>query len=125
MYIGLHTAHLTPGEQLIKRAFQLPDVGLDVGGQILGDITWQLDTMCVGFGLQDGAPGLKVRILHVDAHPPRETGAQPVFQRGNIAGRLVAAHDDLPICLMKRIKGMEELFLCFFFAGDKLYVIYN
>ena len=121
--VRLHAAHLAESYQLVEGAFQLADIALDAGGQKLHDVLGQAYLLAAGFGLQNGAAGLKIRRLHVYGHAPGEPRAQALLKRRDILGWFVAAHDHLFVGLVKGVEGVEELLLDPFLAGQELDVV--
>src|SRR6185369_15465071 len=67
----------------------------------------------------------EVRGLNVRDEPPFEPGVQTFFKRRDLARRTVARYDNLFLGIIKRVEGMEKLFLRPFFAGKKLDVVHQ
>lgn len=73
--------------------------------------------------MDDGDAGFIIRRLDVCNQTPLEAGLQPFLQQIDLLGRSVGGQDDLLVCLVQRVEGVEEFFLCAVLAGDKLDVI--
>src|SRR6266699_790112 len=68
---------------------------------------------------------LQVRWLDVGNQSPLETGTQSLFQTDNRLGRAITTDHDLLAHLVQTIEGVEELFLCRFFACDELDIVHQ
>ena len=114
---------LGKGNNLGERAFQLTDIGLDVGGNVLDYFIIYIVTFHFLFFAEDRHSGFVVRGLDVYGQAPLKTGAQPFFQRFNLFRRFIGRNDDLLFCFVKRIEGVEKFLLGTFLTNDELDII--
>ena len=106
-----------------QRAFELADVGADVGRDEERDVGGQRALLALGLLLQDGDLGFEIGRLNVGDQAPLEARAQAVFEIGEFLGRAVGGDDDLLDALVQRVEGVEELFLRALLAGEELDVV--
>ena len=57
--------------------------------------------------------------------PALEARAQPLFEIGDLVRILVGGEDDLPVRLVERVEGVEELLLRAILAGEELDVVHQ
>ena len=76
-----------------------------------------------GFSLENRDFRLEIRRLDVGDQAPLEPRSQPLFERGNLVRRAVAADDDLLLRVVERVERVEELGLRAFLAGEELDVV--
>ena len=70
-----------------ERAFELPDVVADVGGDEGQYLGWDpAEVLRLGLLAKDREAGLELGRLDVGDQTPLEPGAQPVLQRGQLLG---------------------------------------
>ena len=75
--------------------------------------------------LDDGHPGLKIRRLHVGGQAPLKAGAQTLFQTFDLLGRAVGGNDDLLVCVVQGVEGVEKLLLGGLLAGNELDIVHQ
>ena len=112
-----------PGDDADERAFELADVGADVGRDEEGDVGGQRGVLGLGFALEDGDLGFKVGWLDVGDEAPLEARAEAVFDVAELLGGAVGGEDDLLRFLVEGVEGVEELFLHALLAGEELHVV--
>ncbi len=71
--VWLESAQLSDGEELVERAFELADIGLDIVRKVFSCLGREGDAGLTSLGVDDRAAGLKVRHLDIDRHTPFET----------------------------------------------------
>src|SRR5436309_3330851 len=94
-----------------QRALQLADVSLDFVCDEAEHLFRDQAHVVAELGVKDGEASLEVRRLDISDKTPFESRTQPVLERRDLLGRAVGRDDDLFVDLVKRIEGMEELFL--------------
>ena len=90
---------------------------------VLGHIVGQVKIEQLGFALDDGDTGLKIRRLNVSGQAPLKPGAQTLLQRFDLLRRAVRRDDDLPAIVVQRVEGVEKLLLRALLAGQELDVV--
>src|SRR5215470_6866465 len=111
------------GHKADKGAFQLANVGPDVGGDEQRDIGGQGYFFLLGLLLKNCDFGLQVRRLDVGDQAPLEATAQAILDLGQFLGRTIAGNHDLLHRLVQRVEGVEELFLGALFLREELDVV--
>src|SRR5437764_119246 len=106
-----------------QRALQLADVSLDFVCDEAEHLFRDQAHVVAELGVKDGEASLEVRRLDISDKTPFESRTQPVLERRDLLGRAVGRDDDLLVDLVKRIEGMEELFLGPVLAGEELNVV--
>src|SRR6185312_2030731 len=106
-----------------ERAFQLTDVGANVGGDVQSHVGREGDFFLVSLLLKDGDLSFQVWRLNVGDQSPFKAAAQAVFDFRQFLGRAVAGYDDLLHGLMQGVESMEEFFLGTLFLRQKLDVV--
>src|SRR4029078_9991030 len=91
-----------------ERAFELTDIGIDVGGEEQSNVMRQVDALHVRLLFEDGDPCLHVGRLDISNETPFKTIAQAFLEIWNLLGELVGGHDDLTARFIERVEGMEE-----------------
>ena len=84
-----------------------------------------LEMIDVCFLLEYGYSMLKIRKLDVSNHSPLKTAYKTSFQSGDFRGRPIAGQYDLPAGFVKSIESVEKLFLCSFFAFQKMNIVHE
>src|SRR5271156_1943876 len=78
---------------------------------------------CFGLFPENRHPRLDIRGLQFGCQTALEAGNKPLLQIVNLARRTITRKHDLLAPIEERIKGVEELFLGTFFAGQEMYII--
>ncbi len=112
-----------PGDDADEGAFELADVGADVGGDEERDVGGDDGVLGFSLALQDGDLGFEIGWLDVGDEAPLEARAEAVFDVAEFLGGAVGGEDDLLGVAVKGVEGVEELFLGFFLAGEELDVV--
>ena len=107
----------------IQITFQFPNVGSDALSDEECHLMGKIDLLLLRLLSQNGHLCLQVRRLDVGDESPLKARAQPLFQRGDLFRRRVRRKDDLLLRLIKRVEGVEELFLRALFSGQELDVV--
>ena len=111
------------GVQLLHRAFQLPDILLQMIGNILRHVVGQVQVEELRLPLHDGHAGLEIRRLNVGGQAPLKPGAQPLLQALDLLGRTIRRNDDLPPVVVQRVEGVEEFLLGALLARQELDIV--
>ena len=72
---------------------------------------------------KDGDSGLDVRRLDIHRKPPRKTGAQSLFEGGEIFGGAVGGDDDLLVRLIEVVENVEKRLLGRLFPAYELDIV--
>ena len=112
-----------PGGDPGQGTLELADVVGDEPGDVLEDLEGHRAWGELGVSPQDGETGLHVRGLDVGEQAPFESAAQPVLQRGQVAGVAVGADDHLLTGLIEGVEGVEELLEDLLLAFEELDVV--
>ena len=113
----------TESNQLDQRPFQLTNVGLDVGCNVLQDLIIHLVPFCLRFLLKNGHPGLVIRFFDICLKSPGKTVFQTVIQRVKFLWRSVRGDDNLLTLVEQIVERMEKFILCCVLSDDELNVI--
>ncbi len=108
---------------LDDRPFQLAGIVVDLGGDVADDVFGQGQAAHAGLFLHDGDARLVAGFFDAGDQAPVEAAGEPLFQLGDFAGRAVGADDDLPVLLVQRVEGVEELLLRAVLAGQEMDVV--
>jgi len=108
---------------VVESALELADVGGVFFGDEFDDVGAEVEFAKLGFGVEDGTAGFKVGRLDGDNHALFAAGGEAIGEVGDAGWRSVGADDDLLVVLLEVVKGVEEFFLAFFFAFEKLHVV--
>lgn len=110
-------------DDLIEDAFEFPDVGMGIVGDVFRDFLGKDKFPGTGFFLEYGESGLKIR--HPDIHddPPFETALETRLEFGQFPGGTVSRKDDLPSGLVHDVENVVEHFLGLGLVSEKLHVI--
>ena len=104
-------------------AFQLAGVGVDDAGDEADDVLGQLEVAQAGLLADDGHAGLVARPVDLGDQAPVEPADQALLQVGDLPRAAVAGEDDLPLGLVQRVEGVEELLLGLLVGGEELDVV--
>jgi len=106
-----------------QRAFELTHVGRDAVGEVLDDLTRQLDAVGVHLLFQDGHARFQRGNLEVGAEPPLKAGQQALLHALHFNRRLVRRQHDLLSGLVQVVEDVEEHVLRLLLATEELHII--
>ena len=106
-----------------QRALELANVGVDLGGDVRGNLLGQDDAVHQRLRLDDRDPRLETRSLDECHKTRRESTGESLFQIWNFARRGIRTQDDLLAQLRERVEGVEELLLGLLMSREKVDVI--
>jgi hypothetical protein len=97
------------GDEPDQRPLELPDVRLDLAGDVDGDVVGQRHRLGLGLLLENRDLRLEIRRLDVGDEAPFEARPQPLLESRDLVRRAVAADDDLLLRVVQRVERVEEL----------------
>lgn len=110
-FVDVTVVQLRIGVYAGQRTFQLADVALDAPGDQLQHFVADFDVFVVGLFAQNGDSGVEIRLLNVGNQAPFKAAAEPLFQTGDFARRLIGRNDDLLARAVQGVERVEKLFL--------------
>lgn len=99
------------GRQAGQAPFELANIRVDLGGQMDGDVPGKLETVDLGFLLQNRNTSFHVRRLKVCDQSPFEAVAKALFESRNVLGDRIRREDDLAVGFVESVEGVKELLL--------------
>ena len=94
-----------------------------MGGDIFDDFVVNVVALQLLLFAQDGHSRFIIRRLNIHSQAPFKTGAETLFQRLDLLGRLIGGNNNLLFRLVEGVKGMEKLLLCALLSYNKLNIV--
>ena len=73
--------------------------------------------------MKNGPPGLVIRQSNIHDQSPFESGTETLIQNFHILRRFIGRYDNLFVCTVKAVEGVEKFLLCGFLSYNKLNII--
>src|SRR5438270_2713555 len=109
--------------QSSQRAFQFADVRLNRSRDVFSDVIRQREAIVLRFLLQNSDFCFQVGRLDIRDQSPFKTGAQSFLNGVDVFRQAIRGNNNLLLLLVKRVEGVEKLFLSALFAGDELDIV--
>ena len=117
------TAQLRIGDHAGEGSFEFTDVADHMLRDELYDLIVHVEVVETSAVAQNRDSRFNIRRLDIRNQTPLKTGAQALFQTADFLRRTVGADDDLFVCVMQRVEGVEKLLLHGLFLCDELHVV--
>ncbi len=104
-------------------AFELADVGLDLAGDVLGNVVGYLKAAEVGLFLYYCDSCFVAGRIEACDEAPLEPADEAVLKGRQLGGCAVGGEDDLLAVVVERVEGVEEFFLAVLAFAEELDVV--
>ncbi len=109
--------------QAVQRALQLADVRRRAPCQLLEDPGRESHAAVAALAPEDRHARLVVGDADVDDESPGEARDQALVHVGDLGGRSIAGHHDLPSAPLQRVEDAQHLALRLHAPGEELHII--
>ena len=106
-----------------KCAFELPDIGLELSGDVVGNLLGDIHVPQVSLFLHDSDPRIVAGRVDSSDKAAIEPADKALFEAGDVGGGAVGTEDDLPAVLVERVEGVEKFLLALLSLAEELDVV--